>query len=774
MIIKKTCASIIFALLLISAAATSQTVGLVLSGGGAKGAAHIGVIKALEENNVPINFIAGTSIGAIVGSLYAMGYSPDEMLKLFLSDEFGQWQSGTVGSDYIYAFKQPDANAEIVRFSITISDSLRIKPNIFPQSLINPIQMNQAFLALFSQASARAFWNFNNLFVPFRCVAADVFGKKAVVFRNGDLGDAVRASMSFPFVFKPVWKDGAPLFDGGIYDNFPVQPMKEAFAPGFIIGSAVAGNPDKPSDNMYQQLKAMIMQRTEYDIPADQGILLSFDIPDVTLLDFPKAKELMELGYNRATAMMDSIKSKVKTEITPDSLARRRAQYRASLPPLIFRNIYISGNVSQAQKRYIETLHRDVGELFTMNDFKNAYFKMLAHSKIREIIPHAIYNRRAQAFDLYLDVEMSNEVSLAFGGNVSSHQANQLFMGAEYRHISTFAADVEAHFQVGNSFDGAGVGGRFYLPTRIPTYIRLRGAFSNKKYSEAQPFFYEDILPSFIKQNELFAALAFGFPMFSTARAEIGTATGRLDDYYFQSLYSSGITAFDHSRYAVAAHSASLEYNTLDAKQYPAAGSRWRLKAMYASQSEKFLPAAPQETGAPYPSNRWIQLKAHYNRYRDLHPRFSLGLLGEAVISNKELFHNYAAAILQAPAFTPTPHSQIRFNEAFRANQYLAAGLSPVVKLSAMTHLRADMFGFAPMRKIRRGALPADTPSSRISRAEYGPWFDRLEYMAELSLVFRLPFAAVSLYANGYSSPARNFNFGLNIGYLIFQNRMLD
>ena len=74
----------------------AQTVGLVMSGGGAKGAAHIGVIKALEENGVPIDYVTGTSIGAIIGSLYAMGYTPEEMLQLMLSDEFGYWQTGTV------------------------------------------------------------------------------------------------------------------------------------------------------------------------------------------------------------------------------------------------------------------------------------------------------------------------------------------------------------------------------------------------------------------------------------------------------------------------------------------------------------------------------------------------------------------------------------------------------------------------------------------------------------------------------------------------------
>lgn len=94
--------------------ASAQKVGLVLSGGGAKGAAHIGVIKALEENNIPIDYITGTSIGAIIGSLYAMGYSPEEMLELMLSKEFSYWQTGTVEEQYTYYFKEPYPTPEFV------------------------------------------------------------------------------------------------------------------------------------------------------------------------------------------------------------------------------------------------------------------------------------------------------------------------------------------------------------------------------------------------------------------------------------------------------------------------------------------------------------------------------------------------------------------------------------------------------------------------------------------------------------------------------------
>ena len=104
---------ILFLLFLLLSPIHAQKVGLVLSGGGAKGLTHIGIIRALEENGIPIDYIAGTSMGAIVGSLYAMGYSPDEMEALLKSDDFKRWYSGNVEEKYIYYFKKNSSNTRI-------------------------------------------------------------------------------------------------------------------------------------------------------------------------------------------------------------------------------------------------------------------------------------------------------------------------------------------------------------------------------------------------------------------------------------------------------------------------------------------------------------------------------------------------------------------------------------------------------------------------------------------------------------------------------------
>lgn len=753
---------------------SAQRVGLVLSGGGAKGAAHIGVIKALEENDIPIDYVTGTSIGAIIGSLYAMGYSPEEMLNLILSKEFEYWQTGTVENNYIYYFKEPDPTPTFGHFSIDMTDSMHIKTSFIPKSLINPIQMNQAFMALYSQATAKAGWNFDNLFIPFRCVASDIYSKKAIVFKNGDLGDAVRASMTFPFFFQPIWRDSVPLFDGGIYDNFPVGPMKEAFQPDFIFGSVVAGGNNKPSANPYNQIETMIMQKTDYTIDSEEGMLVKFSFPDVSLLDFQKAKDLMDIGYKRTIAMMDSIKQRVSNRLPMADLAERRKKYKESLPPLVFREIYVTG-VTGAQQKYIESqLHRDFRGEFSMEEFRQAYFKMLTSSKIKEIFPHAIYNRKTKSFDLYLDVKMKEEITIDFGGNVSSYQANQLFVGLGYQSLGHYAADFNTNFQIGNAFSGVMLNSRLYLQTYVPMYVNLSGVFSYRRFSESQSLFYEDVLPAFIKQKELYVRAGVGFPFLTKAKTEINLAYGSMNDYYYQtSNVSFQNMRFDKSYYNMFVGSLSIKRNSLDAKQYPITGKYQYMTAQYATGKEHYKPALASEMNpAEENTHSWLTMKGGLNQYHTINKYFNLGYMAEMVISSKNLMSNYTSSILQAPAFTPTPHSKIMFNEAFRANQYVAAGITPIWKINKLLHLRADLYCFAPLYEIKKEIIK--TENGFIGKPYYGKFMDSYKFMGETALVLQLPFLSISLYANGYSYPKNNFNFGLNIGYLIFNPKLMD
>jgi len=739
-----------------------QKVGLVLSGGGAKGAVHLGIIKALEENNIPIDYIAGTSIGAVVGSLYAMGYTPDEILNLFLSDEFYYWQTGKVEEKYQYYFRKNPNQPDFVKFNVPLNDSLRVKTtDLFPNSLINPIQMNQAFLQLFSQANAQCQGNFDNLFVPFLCIASDVFNKQMVVFRKGDLGDAVRASMTFPLVFKPILKDSIPLFDGGIYDNFPVEPMKEAFHPDFIIGSSVAGSKmKKPSDmDLYKLVENVIMQKTSYHIEPDQGIMLNFVLDDVGLLDFNKSKALYDMGYKATLELMDSIKGRIKRRVSLDELTKKRAIYKKSLPALVFRNIYIKG-VNDVQKEYIESqFYREDQAQFTMADFKKSYFRLLSNPKIQEIYPYAVWDSIGKIFDLYLNVQIRNEIEVAFGGNISSMSANQLYLGLGYRSLTDFFSELTLDMQVGNTYNGIVLSGKIEVPSStFPMDITGRIAYNYRKYYESENLFIDTDVSTFIYQRETYGKIGAGFPFQNKARMDIFAGYGYLEDKYYPSntgpYYENN---FDRSVYNLFSTGVLYSKNTQEAKQYPIQGQKHHFYAQYISGNENFFPAQTQTETTQFHS--WIQFDAFLYNIQVINSKFNLGYMAEGVLSTKNLLSNYTASILQAPAYTPTPFTKISFNEAFRANQFLAGGFIPIWKLNSTFHIRGDFHGFVPIYPIRRG---------ENDQAYYSKLLTHPAYLGEISLVAQLPFMSISVFTNYLSYPKNNWNIGLNIGYLIF------
>jgi len=759
---------IVFFLLFGCISAYPQKVGLVLSGGGAKGAVHLGVMKALEENNIPIDYISGTSIGAVVGGLYAMGYTPDEILNLFMSDTFHYWQTGKVEEQYRYYFRKNPYQPDFVKFNIPLNDSLSIRTtDLLPNSLINPIQMNQAFLQLFTQANAQCKGNFDHLFVPFLCVASDVFNKEMIVFRKGDLGNAVRASMTFPLVFKPIMKDSIPLFDGGIYDNFPVHPMKEAFHPDFIIGSSAADTKKKkPSEmDLYSLVENVVMQRTSYNIDPKDGIMINFTLEDIGLLDFNKSKILFDMGYKAAMELMDSIKGQIKRRVSLEDLAERRRIYKNSLPPLVFRNIYITG-VNSIQEEYIENqIHKDNQTHFTMDDFKKTYFRLLSNPKIQEIYPHAVLDSVDNTFDLYLDVQIRNEVTIAFGGNISSMSANQLYLGIGYRSLREFFSELNLDMQVGNTYNGIALSGKIEVPySTFPLDISGIVAHNYRKYYESEKLFIDTDVATFIHQRETYGKIGIGFPFQNKARMDVFMGYGYLEDKYYISnkgqYYASN---FDQSIYTLFSTGLLYQKNTQDAKQFPIRGQEHHIYAQYISGNENLTVAQTGVQTTQFQS--WIQLDAFLYNIHTLSSKFNLGYRMEAVVSSKNLLSNYTASVLQAPSYTPTLYTQIVFNEAFRANQFLAGGITPIWKINSTFHLRGDFHGFLPVYPLRRG---------ENDKGYYSQLFTHPAYLGEINLVAQLPFMSISVFTNYLSYPKNNWNLGLNIGYLIFGPKFIQ
>lgn len=749
----------------------AQKVGLVLSGGGAKGMTHIGIIRALEENNIPIDYIAGTSMGAIIGSLYAMGYSPDDMEELLRSPDFKRWYSGEVESRYEYYFKQNRPTPEFANIRFAFGDSIRVKPQIIPTNLVNPIQMNLVFVELYAQATAACRGNFNNLFVPFRCVASDVYNKRPLIMRDGDVGDAVRASMSFPFVFKPIEIDSVLAYDGGIYNNFPTDVMMDDFHPDIIIGSVVAANPGKPQEgNLMSQLENMIMQKTDYSIPDSLGIVMTFKYNDVNLLDFDRLKELHDIGYNRTMSLMDSIKDRIQRRESTENVRMRRMLYRSKLPQLRFRDIYIEGANAQQQSYIKKEFHGDDHEVFTYEDLKRGYFRLLADNMISEIIPHAVYDPGSDLYELHLKVKMEKNFFVRIGGSVSTTSSNQIYLGLGYQNLNYYSKELTLDGQLGKIYNNVQLMGRIDLPTRIPTSFRLLGSISTFDYYKKDKLFSRNNRPSFNSKDERFVKLMLALPFLANKRAEFGFGYGALTDNYYQSsVIDFGNDRADQSTYKLLGGSIGFYGSTVDSRQYATRGYYEKLIAQVFTGHEWFAPGTSAASKDQEPVNKkgqsWLQISYMKEAYHRLASRFVLGWMTEALYSSKNFSTNYTATMMQAGEFAPTPHSQLMYNEAFRANQYVSAGIKPIVVFNDMFHLRTEFYGFMPIFPIKR---------NEMNQAYYGKAFSEFQYMGELSLVCKLPFGAISAYVNHYSSPNNEWNVGLTLGWQLFNYRFIE
>lgn len=757
------------ALSLLAPATSAQKVGLVLSGGGAKGLTHIGIIRALEENNIPIDYITGTSMGAIVGSLYAMGYTPDEMTELLKSEEFKRWYSGEIEDKYMYHFKKNLPTPDFFNIRFSFKDSVNtFKPQFLPTSVVNPIQMNLVFVDLYARTTAACKGDFDKLFVPFRCIASDVYNKKQLVMKDGDLGDAVRASMSFPFMFKPIEIGNVLAYDGGIYNNFPTDVMREDFRPDIIIGSVVSANPTKPKENdLMSQIENMVMQRTDYSMPDSMGILLTFKYDNVNLMDFQRIDELCDIGYNRTMSMMDSIKSRIHRRVNIDNIRLRRMVYRSNYPELRFKNIIIDGANAQQQIYIKREFHRSANSEFTYEDLKRGYFRLLSDNMISEIIPHAVYNSEDDTYDLHLKVKLESNFAVRLGGNISTSNSNQIYMGVSYQDLNYYAKEFLLDGQIGKVYNNLQFMTKVDFATTIPTSYRLIGSITTFDYFKKDKLFSRNDKPAFNQKDERFLKIQAALPFLSNKRVELGIGIGRIEDKYFQkNIINFEEDKYDRSRYNLLGGSISFNGSTLNARQHPTQGYREALIAQVFTGREYFYSGNHTAENKNYRERHsWLQLSYMKEAYHNMSEHWTLGWYFKALYASKNFSENYMATMMQACEFAPTKHSQLNYNDAFRANQFVGTGIRPIYRINQMFHLRGEFYGFMPIYPIERNFL---------NKAQYGKTFSKFEYLGEVSFVCQLPFGDISMYVNHYSSPKREWNVGLSIGWQLFNYRFIE
>lgn len=746
--------------------ANAQSVGLVLSGGGAKGMSHIGIIRVLEENNIPIDYIAGTSIGAIVGGLYAAGYSPDEMEELFRSDDFYFWSTGKIQQEYRYYFKIPEAIPEMLELSFTkVEDKLKLLP---PANIIPVEQMDFAFMELLAAANAVGKNDFDSLMVPFFCVAADIYHNVPVILRNGDLGEAIRASMTVPLYFKPIEIDGNLLFDGGILNNFPYDIMQEIYKPDIIIGHKVANDAKAAtSDNLIGQVSNIVMRPTNFEIKPEEGILLETKFTNVGLLDFNKIDQVSEAGESTALQYIDSIAARIDRRVPYEQVIEKRNKFNTKKPQLLFQNIQVDGVADSEQRRYIIQAIKRGDNTVSLSSLKKEYFKLVADEQLKSIRPVSRYNSETGYFDLSLKVEPEKKVQVNFGGNISNKPINQGFVGVDYRFYKNRAYNLSSNVYFGRFYSSFKFGGRIDFPSKFPFYVAGYSTLNRWDFfSSSSEFFFEDVRPPYIVQDEYNMRFEAGFPLGVHGKVTAGISYSGAGDEYYQTEVFKKTDTPDRTTFNAIAAELRIENNSLNYKQYATEGTSRYLSLKYISGDESYFPGSTSlETGRTTQNHNYFLLNAHTTRYFKLGRIFTFGTQFESVLSNKKLMGSHISTMLSAPGYYPTPHSKSLFIGNFHSNNYFAGGLSAIVNFNQSLHLRVEGYGFVPVKE--EIVSPYTLNSSIRNEAIFQNYY--LQGLA--AVVYQTGVGPLSLALNYYEKENSRFYLTLNFGYILFNKR---
>ncbi len=380
---------IVFIFLLLIVFSTTQAedmkIGLALSGGGARGLAHIGLLKVIDEIGLEVDYISGTSFGALIGAMYSLGYSAEEIEAIFLQFDFRSQISDSISRRDLFIEEKRWLDYGIINFNIDEDLSLNI-----PMSILSGNNMLQKLSNYLSRGVY--YKTFDDFPIPFRCNATNLTNGESVTFKEGNLIDAVRASMAFPTLLEPFEVNGQLFVDGGVKDNLPVQALTDLGA-NYIIANKV-NTPLKDKDEC-EDFIAVLNQtiNINMNVWVDEAVkksnlVISPDLNSYNNASFDDMKEIIRLGEEAAR---DNIAQLLR--LKNEQIDKQRIKHVFKIPDQLFINkITTSGNnVIHSSKIKLYSGLND-GNYYNYNDILDASKKCFNTKFFHWVYPKLSYN----------------------------------------------------------------------------------------------------------------------------------------------------------------------------------------------------------------------------------------------------------------------------------------------------------------------------------------------------------------------------------------------
>jgi NTE family protein len=440
-----------FCLILLSAttllAQQRPKVGLVLSGGGAKGIAHIGVLKAIDSAGLKIDYVTGTSMGSIIGAMYATGYSGNQIEKITKKLNWDELLSGKP----IYTDVSIDEKDEFGQYSAEIG--FKNKKPQFATGLIDSqelwLVLNRMFLPVYN---IKDFSKFN---IPFKCIATDLSNGKAIVISKGDIVKAVRSSMAIPSVFTAVDYDKTKLVDGGIVRNFPVKDVKEMGADIVIGVNLFTGLPDIEKLNNVLDVFYQITQYRDADDLVEEkklcNLVIEPPLEKYSAGSFDATDSIMDIGnkigklyYPYFKHLADSLNARYPIVYDPNNRLPK-------IENITIDEVGFEGVDKTSKSFLLEKLGIKTGEAYTARQINSGFRKAFA-SRYYDNIYYSLEPTSEGHAKLICKVHEKPLTQLKVGVSFHSFTGPALILNLTSRDLLLKKSRTMAKFAVGENF----------------------------------------------------------------------------------------------------------------------------------------------------------------------------------------------------------------------------------------------------------------------------------------------------------------------------------
>ncbi len=576
-------------------------IALVLGGGGARGGAHIGVLRYLEEQRIPIDLIVGTSVGSFVGGLYASGKSADEIEEMFRSADWNLGYQDDVPRSQIPIRRQRQKD----NFPIQLDLGVGLDGVSLPQGFLQGQGMRElvdSLLGAFPRLES-----FNDLAIPFRAVSADIESGNEVVLASGDLAQAMQASMSIPGLVRPTEIDGRLLVDGGIANNLPISVAKELGADTVIavdIGSPSIGRDDLGSGvAIIHQLASFLTHKNvnyQKSLLSDNDVLVHPSLENVTLLSFDKVLDGIPPGYEAAQAQLAGRQFPRSNQTLAQHVGER------ALKEFHIENIVLNNQSGLADDYVLHRLGFEVGQNYTVQDLLVGTERLYGQGTIARIDTALSETPGGEA--LHIDVREKEwgpgfmDFKLAFEDNFDTVSRYQV--GASYRltNLSPYGAE---WFSAGEFGTNKSLLTELYWPLKTSGFYAEVSASTDR---EVFQYIDDDYFPQGELVTKEFASYG-GLGWDAIDQLDIFLAARHTDGQLkFPNAITEeiGVARVDYRQDGVYLR---LNYDSLDDISFPRRG--WKLSSTVYRTRDKALGDSALNTIADLDLNGVVSLGAH-------------------------------------------------------------------------------------------------------------------------------------------------------------------